>query len=110
MANNTHATSAETADVLYVIQARNRLFRLYDRLGTWRAVQEQRKVKNVATVYNFAVHGIAPREPVERVKLFLPRQPRKPREKRPDAPEWLKAIRKGIRMMAKDTKAAMRHR
>lgn len=108
MANNTYLVNAETDDVLYVVRAKNRLFRLYERLGTWRAVQHELQVRNVATVYNFAVHGIAPRDPGERVKIFLPRQPRKPKEAPADVPEWLKRRKKAIRRMVAETGRAMR--
>lgn len=88
-----------------VVRSRNRLIRLYNALrqeGGWRAVQEQRGAKNVAIVYNFAVHGKEPVNLEDRKACFLPAR-RCPSCKRPMQnnkphehkviPQWMKVWR-----------------
>src|SRR5262245_10001706 len=56
------------------VRARNRLIRLYNAVsknGGWRTVQKQIGSKNVGVVYNFAIHGIEPKNIDERVKIGL---------------------------------------
>lgn len=58
-----------------VVRSRNRLIRLYNQLrdrGGWRAVAKARGSKNQQYIYNFAMHGIEPRNLVERKACFLP--------------------------------------
>ncbi len=67
------------------VRARNRLIRLYNALrrnGGWRAVQKERGAKNVAIVYNFAVHGKEPKSIEDRKACFLYKE-RKPRAAKP---------------------------
>jgi hypothetical protein len=88
-----------------IVRARNKLIRLYNEFrqsGGWRAVAKARGSKNQQYIYNFAMHGIEPTNPVERRACFLPDRvcetcKRTIRENKPhvhkEMPEWMKQWR-----------------
>lgn len=95
------------------LKCRNRLIRLHNALGNWRNVQQKLGVKNVATVYNFAMHGIEPRNTEERVKLGIERvkKPRSPFagmprwfERTPEALTYFKYIQNQVRVLSNETR------
>jgi hypothetical protein len=74
MKNNRLALIKSDGGILGDLKSRNRLIRLYNRVrksGGWRSVRDELKIKNVATVYNFAIHGTEPKNLDERKKLGL---------------------------------------
>ena len=96
-----------------IIRARNRLIRLYNDLRNWRAVQEKCGASNVAVVYNFALHGIQPKNEKDRRACFLIQDP-KPKDPYRILPKWLVRTegaltffnrqREHIKEMSKDTR------
>lgn len=80
-------------------------------LGSERAVCRKQKV-NMLYVSQLVNKGIEPTDKTfkgrqAREALFLSRFRRKPRKPKPDAPEWLKRTRSGIRAMVKETRKAL---
>jgi len=74
MKNNRVRLVRSNGKDVSLVKSRNRLIRLYNAHREnrgWRAVQDELGVKNVATVYNFAMHGIEPKNLEERKKLGL---------------------------------------
>lgn len=74
MKNNKIPVIDEPLSDQSTVKIRNRLIRRYNTLrrkGGWRAVRDEFGIKNVATVYNLAMHGIEPKNIEERKKLGL---------------------------------------
>lgn len=74
MRNNRLVLIDNCGGIVDNLLSRNRVIRLYNRMrkfGGWRSVRDELKIKNVATVYNFAVHGLEPKNLDERRKLGL---------------------------------------
>lgn len=102
MKNNRVRLVKSDGGNLRVVKSRNRLIRLYNALrqkGGWRAVQAERGAKNVAIVYNFAMHGQEPKCIEDRKACFLYKE-RKPRK----APSFLS---ERIKLMASRTRTAI---
>lgn len=105
MKNNRLHLIKNDGGSIRILRARNRLIRLYNALrknGGWRAVQEQRGAKNVAIVYNFAMHGVEPSNIEDRKACFLPARkcptckrslPNGKPHVHKEQPSWMKAWR-----------------
>lgn len=99
-----------------VIRARNRLIRLYNELRNWRRVQEKCEASNVAVVYNFALHGVEPKNEKDRRACGLI-QEIKPRSPFAGLPKWFERTdealsffngqRAKVKQMSKDTRQAV---
>ncbi len=79
-----------------------------------RELARQRGV-NILYVSQLLRHGIEPTDKTEkgrctRVQLYLSKYKRKPSAPRPPIPEWLKPIKRGIRVMKKKTLEAIERR
>lgn len=106
MKNNRVLLIKKTEGDSYTVRARNRLIREYNKHrnnGGWRSVRDKFKVKNVATVYNFAMHGTEPKNLEERIKLGLknicptcerPIRKSSAKKARKPVPEFMKVWRK----------------
>lgn len=74
MKNNKVRLIGKDEGERYTVIARNKLIRAYNahrENGGWRAVRDEIGIRNVATVYNFAMHGTEPKNMEERKKLGL---------------------------------------
>lgn len=105
MKNNRLKLIKNNGGSVRVTRARNRLIRLYNanrKNGGWREVQRLCGAKNVAIVYNFAVHGDEPPNLEDRKACFLPARkcptckqslPNGKEHQHKEIPSWMKSWR-----------------
>lgn len=116
MKNNRLRLIKNNGGSSYNLRERNRLIRLYNALrqkGGWRAVQKECGARNVAVVYNFALHGTEPKNIEDRKACGLIRElkPRSPFavlpkwfERTKENLQWFKSKRQQVKVLYRNTR------